>query len=231
MSRSRAASWRTGFALRQASARSLILALSLTLVGLLGQPVGAETPTEVVDSTSDGVYVGRTRTTEFGQVDFSTTIAEAAKDGHSLLIIAPDESIPSTEAFALRVRQEADADITISFAEDGTIHASVSEELETRENQALTAARAAATPSEAAADYLDVLLTEPVREVPPMIRQIVSVVFYLLLALGVVVFIELAIRQMRRQRHKRRKQEARALAQSTGTAGGSERPEVDAGSR
>lgn len=173
-----------------------------------GPIASAETPTEVIEDLAGNVYIGRTRQADFEAADFADAVAEAARQGHRLLVIAPDESVPSGEAFALRVRQKGEADITISFTETDVIEASVSEELSSRENQALDAARAASSPGDAADAYVETLLTEPVREVPETIRQVVNAVIYLTLALGVVVLIELLIRWFRRNRHNRRRAKA-----------------------
>lgn len=206
----------------------LVLMVALAIVSgvasvaaplFVGVPAGAETPTEVIEDLTDNVYIGRTRSGDVDATMFVNAISEAAQDGHRLLVIAPDESIPSGEAFALRVRQAGDADITISFTEEGVIEASVSEELNTRENQALDAARAASNPQDAADAYVETLLTEPVREVPETIRQVVNAVIYLTLALGVVVLIELLIRAFRRQRHNKKRKLAAEARQAKLSAG------------
>lgn len=189
----------------------MVLVVVSGLASLAG-PVSAETPTEVVEDLEGNVYIGRTRQADVAAEDFADAVAAAAQDGHRLLVIAPNESIPSGEAFALRVRQADDADITISFTETGEIEASVIDELSDRENQALDAARSAASPKEAADAYVETLLTVPEREVPETINQVVRAVIYLTLALGVVVLLELIIRLFRKQRHKRRRLKARERA-------------------
>lgn len=198
----------------------MVMVVLVVMSGLAGRvgpvlapsAVSAETPTEVIEDLEANVYIGRTREADVAAEDFADAIAAAAQDGHRLLIIAPNESVPSGEAFALRVRQADDADITISFTETGEIEASVIDELTDRENQALDAAREAATPKEAADAYVETLLTVPEREVPETINQVVRAVIYLTLALGVVVLLELIIRGFRKQRHKRRRRKAQATA-------------------
>ncbi len=188
--------------------------------------VSAESPAEVAEDLQGNVYIGRTRQSEFTAEDFAPAVAAAAREGHRLLVIAPNESVPSGEAFALRVRQFDDADITISFTETGVIEASVIEDLSERENQALDAARAAATPRAAADAYIETLLTVPEREVPETINQVVTAVIYLTLALGVVVFLELLIRSFRKYRHKKkRRAAAEARAEAAAIAGGATQPD------
>ncbi len=181
--------------------RSLfVVALIATLALGLPSTANAETPSEVVEDLVDGVYIHSTRSSDATPEMFEGAISEATKDGIVMIVVVPNESIPSGSAFALRVRQAADADIAVLFDRDGTVEASVSEELDERKTQALEAAREAATPGEAVMTYFINVTEEPEREVPDVVRTITNGVFYLLLVLGAVVFIELGLRRFKNRR-------------------------------
>ncbi len=174
-----------------------LVTVGVPLVAATPAPASAETPTEIVEALADGVYIHSTRTGDASPEMFASVIDEATKDGISLIVIVPDESIPSASAFALRVRQAADADIAIVFDREEGVEASVVEDLDDRRIQALEAAREAATPTEAVSAYFTNITEEPEREVPDVVRTITNGVFYLLLILGAVVFIELGLRRFK----------------------------------
>ncbi len=159
-------------------------------------PAGAE-PVEAVaeEVADDGIYVARGRTADFDTAQWTSVIAEAAAEGIQMIVLAPAESIPNDRAFALRVRQKVDADVAILFGLEGGVEASVREELSSDSHRALAAAREATDPGTSVAAYLDGLLIEPERKVPEVVRTIALGVFLLVVILGVIVFIELAMRQ------------------------------------
>lgn len=173
-----------------------------TLV-LMASPAGAETPSEVAEAVeADGTYVAPNRAGEYDEAIWAGAVAEANRRGLIMIVIAPREAIPDERAFALRARQAAEADVALLYGIEGTIEASVSEDFDEGATRAMQAARSATDPGTAAEAYVDALLTEPERELPDIIGTIANVVFFLVLALGVIVFIELGLRQYRGKRVK-----------------------------
>lgn len=177
-----------------------VLVMAVLVMALAPTAAAAESPNEVVEDLVDGVYIATNRQGDATPEMFREAIDEATRDGIAMIVVVPRESIPYPEAFALRVRQAAEADIAVLFSEEGQVEASVAEELDDRAIPALDAARAAATPGEAATAYFVNLTEEPDREVPDIVRTITNWVFYLLLVLGVVVFIELGLRRFKNRR-------------------------------
>lgn len=183
-------------------ALTILRALVVAALLVVAAPNGAvaETPSEVVEDLVDGVYIAPNRQGDATPEMFREAIDEATKDGIAMIVVVPRESVPYPEAMALRVRQAAEADIAVLFSEEGRVEASVSEELDERAIPALEAARSAATPGAAATAYFTNLTEEPDREVPDVVRTITNWVFYLLLVLGIVVFIELGLRRFKNRR-------------------------------
>lgn len=182
--------------------RRLSRALVLGLLGMFlwMAPVGAETPTEVVEETAgDGIYIARGA----DPVDESLLIPvveRAQREGIEMVIISPRDPQPDPESFALRVRQAADADVALSLGPEGRIYASVVEDYEDGIIRALNAAEAAAGPEAAADVFLTELTTEPDRPLPEVIRTVVKTVIYLVVLLLLAAIAEQLFRRWRRNR-------------------------------
>lgn len=175
------------------------------VLGLLGLflwlgPVEAETPSEVVEeTTADGVYIAN----GVGPIDESLLVPiveRAQREGIEMVIIAPRDPQPDAEAFALRVRQAAEADVALLFGPDGGIFASVVEEYEDGIVRALDRADAESTPDQAADAFLAELTTEPERPLPGVIWTVVKAVIYLLVLLLLAAVAEQLFRRWRRNR-------------------------------
>ncbi len=175
------------------------------VLGLLGLflwlgPVEAETPSEVVDETAvDGVYIAN----GVGPIDENLLIPvveQAQRQGIEMVIIAPRDPQPDAEAFALRVRQAAKADIALLFGPDGGVFASVVEEYEDAIVRAMDKADGEPTPDRVAEAFLAELTTEPERPLPAVIWTIVKAVIYLLVMLLLAAVAEQLFRRWRRNR-------------------------------
>ena len=177
-------------------------ALVLGLLGLflwLG-PAEAETPREVVEETAiDGVYIAN----GVGPIDESLLIPvveDAQRQGIEMVIVAPRDPQPDAEAFALRVRQAAEADVALLFGPDGGLFASVVEDYDDGLIRALENAEAEPTPDRVAQAFLTELTTEPERPLPEVIRTVVKVVIYLLVMLLLAAVAEQFFRRWRSNR-------------------------------
>lgn len=170
------------------------------LLSLATNPVSAETPTEVADGLVEGVYVAPGRGGDIDPAIMANAISEAAKDGYAMIVVLPSDPQPTAEAFALRARQAADADIALLFGPEGEVEASIISDLDEGEVQAIALARAASSPGQAADAYVKRILIQPEIPQPAIIGQIVTGVFYMLLALGAVIFAELALRKFKDRR-------------------------------
>lgn len=182
--------------------RLISRAFVLGLLGLLLWlgPVDAETPSEVVDATSvDGVYIAN----GVGPIDENLLfpiIERAQRQGIEMIIIAPRDPQPDAEAFALRVRQAAEADVALLFGPDGGLFASVVEEYEDGLIRALDKGRVEATPDQVADAFFTELTTEPERPLPAVIWTVVKAVIYLLVLLILAAVAEQLFRRWRRNR-------------------------------
>lgn len=182
--------------------RLICRALVLGLLGLflLVGPLDAETPSEVVEETSvDGVYIAN----GVGPIDedlLIPVVESAQRQGIEMVIVAPRDPQPDAEAFALRVRQAADADVALLFGPDGGIFASVVEDYDDGLVRALDKAEAESSPDLVADAFLTELTTEPDRPLPEVIRTVVKVVIYLLIMLLLAALAEQLFRRWRRNR-------------------------------
>lgn len=181
--------------------RLLSRALVLGILGIFLwlAPVGAETPTEVVEQTAvDGVYIAR-GVDPIDETLLIPVVERAQREGIEMVIIAPRDPQPDPEAFALRVRQAAEADVALSLGPEGGIYASVVEDYEDGIIRALNAAEAETNPGAAADVFLTELTTEPDRPLPEVIRTVVKVVIYLVVLLLLAAIAEQLFRRWRRK--------------------------------
>ncbi len=179
----------------------MVSTLVIGLVGASGVAV-AEQPYDIVDSTTDdGTYVARSLTSTYDEAAWAPAIERARAAGVDLRVLAPADPVPDAAAFALRVRQLADADAVIVFDPEGQLFADVNEDWSDGRYRALVASRDATDPVAAVDVYVAELTTEPVAETPALVRRLAVIVFLLLLVLGALTFAEMTLRQRRaRQR-------------------------------
>ncbi|MEM7338214.1 MAG: hypothetical protein AAF467_06180 [Actinomycetota bacterium] len=206
---------------RSARALSALMALPMVLLlALPASPAAAETPGEVLEEiTLDGVYIARARD-GFDEPALANTVREARARGIRLVVVAPTDPQPSATAFARRVLEAADADVSIVFAEDGRVEAFVIDELQSAQFRAVDAARSKADPTVAVEAFVDELLAEPDRGLPPIVNQLLRLVVVLALLLTLAVVAEQLLRRWLRSR--RRAAAARKAARKTAvsSAGG-----------
>ena len=101
----------------------VVSTLVIALLGSTGAAV-AEQPYDIVDSTTDdGTYVARSLTSTYDEAAWAPSIERARAAGVDLRVLAPVDPIPDAAAFALRVRQLADADAVIVFGPEGQLFA------------------------------------------------------------------------------------------------------------
>lgn len=184
-----------------------LLLVGLVAVLLAGAPVSAERPSEVIADAdaNGGVYVAPSMG-EFDEEQIASIISRTQIEGVRLLVIAPQEAEPDSEAFALRVRQAADTDAVLLFDAEGTAWASVAADYDDGFVRALAAARAAPSPEEAAEAFVQQLLIEPERPLPEIISTVIRWTIYLLVALGLAAVAEQILRR-RRQLARQSRQE------------------------
>lgn len=167
----------------------LVGGIVLLLAGLM-VPVAAESPTEVAEELAvDGVYVAPGRD-DIDEEQLVSSLQEARARGLRLVVTAPNDPQPTARAFARRVLEASDADASIVFPIEGPPEMEVIDEFESASFRALDAARSKATPEAAVDAFAEELLSEPVRSVPPIVRQVVIVVVLLAVLLTGVVAIE-----------------------------------------
>ncbi len=174
--------------------------LVASLVALLAAatPTGAEQPYDVVDETADdGTFVARDLAAIYDETAWAPAVERARAAGVDLRVLAPADPIPGAAAFALRLRQLADADAVIVFDAEGQLFADVGEDWTDGRYRALVAAREATDPVTAVEVYVTELTTEPVAEMPGLVRRLAVIVFLLVLAIGALTFAELTLRQRR----------------------------------
>ena len=159
----------------------------------------AEEPEAVVRflGITDGVYVAPSRRTEFDREALQIALAAAEKQGLTAAVIVPSDPFPTNDAFALRVRQASDFDLIIAFGPDGEIHASLTNESDADVLRALRAARSAATPQAAVSALLNDMVTEPVRETPSLVADVLRWAIILVLVLAAAVALEAFFRRRR----------------------------------
>lgn len=175
--------------------RLLLVALAAAVVVLIPGPVEAELPSEVVEGAGDdGVFVAP-GVEGHDEAALASVVDDARRLDLKMLLVAPEEPLPTAEAFALRVMQAADADIAVVFAPDGQIQASVEDDLRDREVAALEAARSASSSHDAAAAYLSALTAERDDSLPGTVRWIVTVVIILFLLLVAATVFEQFVRR------------------------------------
>jgi hypothetical protein len=177
---------------------SFLLAFLASLALMSVAPASAETPTAVAERLADdGVYLAAGNS-DYDEAALATVVARARDLGLRMVVIAPDDPQPDNNAFALRVRQLVEADVTLSFGPDGTLGASVTEDYKDAFPRSLAAARDT-EPAEAAAEvFLTELVTTPDRSVPGTISTIVRGVVVLLLVLVLAAAAEQLLRRSRR---------------------------------
>jgi hypothetical protein len=164
---------------------------------LLGpSPVEAESPLVVAEELAvDGVYIAPSRS-EIDEAAIAESIRQARARGLRLVVVAPVDPQPSSEAFARRVLEASDADAALVFPTEGGLDGHVIDELESASLRALSAGRAASTPPAAVDAFTEELLTEPERSLPPIIGQVVRWVLVLAILLAGAVAIEQLLRRM-----------------------------------
>lgn len=168
----------------------LTAAFGFLFVGLLSPAAAAESPKEVAEELAiDGVYVAPGRD-DIDEDRLVSSLQEARARGLRLVVTAPNDPQPSASAFARRVLEASDADASIVFPIEGPPEIEVIDEFESASFRALDAARSKATPEAAVEVFAEELLSEPVRSVPPIVRQVVIVVVLLAVLLTGVVAIE-----------------------------------------
>lgn len=188
-------------AMNRRSATAIVALLAL-LLALPASPAAAETPGEVLEEvTLDGVYIARTRD-GFDEAALANVVREARARGLILVVVAPDDPQPSATAFARRILEAADANVSIVFAEDNRVEAFVIDELQSAEFRALDAARSKADPTVAVEAFVDELLAEPNRGLPPIVNQLLRLVVGLALLLTLAVVAEQLLRRWLRKRRQ-----------------------------
>ncbi len=192
----------------------------ITLSALVAAPAAAETPSEVVaETTGDGIYIANTRRNAFDVSMFQPTVDAAAREGIRMIVAVPFDPVPTTTAFARRIREASDADVALVFGPDGVLGADVSEDYEDDEVRALSAARERTTPEGQAEAFLVGLTTEPVRERPEIIDTVVRWIVILLVVLIAAALLEQGVRQAKRARRRYLLRRARQEADQSGREG------------
>lgn len=178
----------------------LIRLVPLVLVaglGLAATPAGAESPQLVADEVAvDGVFVAPGRT-DLMEEELVTVVQQARARGLRLIVVAPLDPAPDAAAFARRVQEASDVDAAIVFPLEGGVEAHVIDDLELAHLRALGAARSKASPVDAVEAYTAELLAEPIREMPAVVNQLVTVVVLLALILAAAVAVEQFLRRLR----------------------------------
>lgn len=180
--------------------KSLALILSVVMVVLtLPAVASAEDPDDVVRflGLTEGVYVAPARRTQFDREAIQMALAEAESQGLTAAVIVPSDPFPTNDAFALRVRQASEIDLIISFGPDGEIDASLSNESDADVLRALRAARAASTPEAAVAAFLNDMVSEPIRETPSLVSDVLRWAIILVCVLAFAVAVEAFLRRRR----------------------------------
>lgn len=161
---------------------ALVLAFA-TLVAFNGQ-VSAESPADVVEELAvDGVFVAEGRT-DIDEAAVAAAIDEARAFGLRLVAVAPNDPQPDAAAFARRVQEASDADAAVVFPPGGGFEAHVIEEYNSAGLRAIEVGRSKATPVAAVEAFSAELLVEPERGVPPIVRQVMLVVFFMAILLA-----------------------------------------------
>lgn len=169
------------------------IAAALTLVG--PSAAGAESPTAIAPELAiDGAYVAPERT-DVNEADLVEQTNHARALGITLVVVVPNEPLPTAAAFARRVLEASDADVALVFPPGGGLEASVVGDLEGQNFRALAAARSKADPVLATEVYTDTVLAEPSRSVPAVVSRTILAVLVLAVVLGGVVVLEQAIRR------------------------------------
>lgn len=196
--RSDSSTTRGVFSSRAPSLWVVILAVVGLMIGLTS-PALAETPTEVVEGSSDSsVFVARSRDDVDAEV-FAEALASARSAGLNLLIVVPAEPQPDARSFALRVRQageEVDAVLLVDV--DGLIYTSVGEDYSDAASRAGEAAQSGLAPGRAASAFVHELTVELVVEQPALFAKLTNGAVLLMVILAVAVFLEVLWTQFRK---------------------------------
>ncbi len=174
----------------------LIGAVALAAPLLFTASVSAEPPVDVVTGASDGVYIAPGQ--DFDAGEFRSVVDLAASRGVSMLIAAPQDPQPNASAFALRLRQLAEVDVTLVYGPDGEVRGSVSDDYFDGFARAEKAAVAAPTPAQAANDFFAELMEKPPGGLPDIVRDLARYVMILAVLVAAASAAEMAIRSRRR---------------------------------
>ncbi len=161
--------------------------------------VSAESPTDTVASLVSGVYVAPGR--DIDPAGLAAVVEEARLSGLRLVIVAPLEPLPTTDAFAKRIRQAAEVDAVLVFGPEGDVEASVTDDFSDGFARAEAAARTqVATPTVAAQAFLTELQTEPPGGLPDMVDELVKASVGLVVLIGLATGAEIMLRSRRAKR-------------------------------
>ncbi len=173
-----------------------VLSLLLTVGG--ASPVAAESPATAVEGLVDGVYVAPG--IDIDPSAMQAVVDRARSEGLSMLIVAPSDPLPTTSAYALRVRQLVEADVVVVFGPEGDIEGSVVDDYFDGFARAETQSRLQADPVTAANRFLDELLREPSGGLPSMVGDLIRVAVGLVAVIGLATVGEYVVRTRRRRR-------------------------------
>ena len=175
---------------RRVPLRTVWLLRVLAVVGVAGltvssaSPAGAEQPSQVLAAMGDdGVYIAPERADDLDEVGLAEIVTEARASGIGLMFVAPNETQPSAEAFALRVRQAAGVHGVVVFPVEGDIEVSLGEPHADDEVRAREAARTAASAETAARAVLIEMSVVRQAGLPPAVRNVIIGVVALLVML------------------------------------------------
>ncbi len=186
-------------------ARAIVtLCGAFLLIGAYPATVSGERPSDVLAATgADGVYIGAGRESAFDEARLAGIVSAAADVGFSLVIIIPATAEPTTQAFALRVRQAADVDGVMIVDPVGLIDVSFADEYQEHEPRARTAVQSALSPYAAGQAVVDEIIRVPEQNLPSSVRSLVLVAGGLLAVLVVTSLVETRLRSSRRPvRHR-----------------------------
>ena len=182
------------------------IAIVIVVFTTIVAPVSAESPTKVAEELSiDGVFVAPGRD-DIVEADLVASVDRAQALGLRLVVVAPADPQPNSEAFARRIQEAADVDAAIVFPPDGGFEAHSVDEFKSNRLRAVSAARSKANPLAAVDAYYNELLVEPERGLPPIIRQLTLIVLLLAVVLAAVVVLDQVLRRaFGRGRNSRRR--------------------------
>ncbi len=178
----------------------VIICLSLVFGLLAAGPAAAEHPAEVLDAAgSDGVVIAESRVGTVNAAELIGSTTRARNAGLLMLVSVPEEALPSTDAFALRLQQPSDYDVVAVIDNDGSVAISLGDDLPIHSLSA-AAEQAEKLNGEAAVRYFVDEAVAPIDPgMPPFVRRVLTLAVALSLVAGVLALAEYFLNQNRRR--------------------------------